>query len=229
MRYPGGKNAPGVYQTIINQIPPHRVYLELFAGSAAILRHKRPAEVSYAVDADLRAIAALECPSLEPNVLRVIHADAIQHLASAPIEPDWFVYADPPYLNCKSRSRYRHRLTCRDHGRLLTRLKKLSCPVMISGYPSKLYDQHLTGWRTHRYDVITRGRTMATEVLWMNYPEPTELHDDRYRGADYRDRERIKRRMDTFDRRIGRAPLPELHTMQRRLAAKIAACIAENG
>lgn len=31
MRYPGGKGGAGVFQTIINQFPPHRVYIEPFA------------------------------------------------------------------------------------------------------------------------------------------------------------------------------------------------------
>ena len=33
-----------------------------------------------------------------------------------------------------------------------------------------------------------------TESLWMNYPPPQELHDYRFLGDDYRERERIKRK-----------------------------------
>ena len=32
-----------------------------------------------------------------------------------------------------------------------------------------------------------------TEVLWMNYPEPDELHDISCVGRDYRDRWRLKK------------------------------------
>jgi DNA adenine methylase len=59
MNYPGGKNKPGVFHQIINLIPPHEVYIELFAGSAAVLRMKRLASVSYAIDIDPDAIAQL--------------------------------------------------------------------------------------------------------------------------------------------------------------------------
>jgi DNA adenine methylase len=51
--YPGGKNAAGVYHTIINQMPPHRIYIEPFLGSGAILRNKRPADgMSYGIEPD---------------------------------------------------------------------------------------------------------------------------------------------------------------------------------
>ena len=50
MTYPGGKNGAGVYQQIINLMPPHDVYIEPFLGGAAILRLKRPAGRSIACD-----------------------------------------------------------------------------------------------------------------------------------------------------------------------------------
>jgi hypothetical protein len=33
MSYPGGKGGSGVYQTIINQQPPHEVYIEPFLAA----------------------------------------------------------------------------------------------------------------------------------------------------------------------------------------------------
>jgi DNA adenine methylase len=35
---------------------------------------------------------------------------------------------------------------------------------------------------------------VAVEWLWMNYPQPFELHDYRFLGKDFRERERIKRK-----------------------------------
>ena len=52
MQYNGGKNGNGTYQTIINQIPPHQIYFELFAGSAAVYRFKRPSDISVLCDMD---------------------------------------------------------------------------------------------------------------------------------------------------------------------------------
>ena len=54
--YPGSKNGSGVYQAIINRMPPHQVYLEPFLGGGAILRLKRPAALNIGVDLDKQVI-----------------------------------------------------------------------------------------------------------------------------------------------------------------------------
>jgi DNA adenine methylase len=38
MPYPGGKGGAGVYQTIINGMPRHEVYVEPFLGGGAVGR-----------------------------------------------------------------------------------------------------------------------------------------------------------------------------------------------
>lgn len=55
MPYPGAKNSPHLANTLINLMPPHRLYAEPFAGSGAILFRKRPAAVNVGIDADSRA------------------------------------------------------------------------------------------------------------------------------------------------------------------------------
>jgi DNA adenine methylase len=59
MAYPGGKNGSGVFQTIINLMPPHPVYIEAFLGGGAILRLKRPAALSIGLDLDSAVIARM--------------------------------------------------------------------------------------------------------------------------------------------------------------------------
>lgn len=58
MPYPGGKNGAGVYQKIINLMPPHQVYIEPFLGGGAIMRLKRPARLNIGLDLDASVISA---------------------------------------------------------------------------------------------------------------------------------------------------------------------------
>jgi hypothetical protein len=57
MGHPGGKAGAGVYQRIINQIPPHDVYVEAFLGDGAILRRKKPARRNIGIESDPGTIA----------------------------------------------------------------------------------------------------------------------------------------------------------------------------
>jgi DNA adenine methylase len=203
MRYFGGKNQSGVFQRIINLIPPHRVYVEPFLGSGAILRLKAPAEISFGVDRLLSELALHDRADVH-----LVEGCGIEFLESYSFVGDEFVYCDPPYLweTRRSRSRYRHELSTADHARLLRRLVALPCKVMISGYPSVLYDGFLSGWNCERFEVMTRGHTWATESLWFNFPRPSVLHDHSYVGENYRDRLRIKRKRDRWAARLARMP-----------------------
>ena len=73
--------------------------------------------------------------------------------------------------------------------------------VMISGYESELYKEILTGWHIHTFDSAVRGG-VNTEWVWMNYPEPIELHDYRFLGNNFRERERLKRRKENWVSRL---------------------------
>lgn len=42
--------------------------------------------------------------------------------------------------------------------------------VIVSGYPSSVYDNVLPGWRSKKFQAMTRGG-VRIEKIWMNYPE----------------------------------------------------------
>ena len=119
------------------------------------------------------------------------------------------LYLDPPYLMSTRRSKeklYKHELTDEQHVELLHAIKSLKCMVMISGYISELYATELAKWRTDSLRVITRGGKPAIEYLWLNFPPPIELHDYRYLGANFREREKIKRQKQRWIARLRRMP-----------------------
>jgi len=192
MTYPGGKSGAGVYQTIINQIPPHEVYIEPFVGGGGVFRNIRPARSSIVIDSEPSAIS----PYQKMPGITAIHGDGCSYLERRKWTGREFVYADPPYLKQARKSQrdlYIHEWGTADHVRFLKLVRDLPCSIAISGYHSRLYMEALHDWRVITFTAQTR-RGPATEYLWMNYPEPTALHDCRYLGADFRERERIKRK-----------------------------------
>ena len=208
MSYPGGKAGAGTYQTIINQIPPHEVYIEPFAGSAAIARMKAPSRETIVMDIDPAVTRKLRERAL-PG-WNVFTGDAVLLLRDYGWTGKEFVYCDPPYLLDTRRTKralYRHEfMSVEEHKQLLTLLQAIPTAVMVSGYPNALYDGVLSRWRRTTYTAMTRGGTRATECLWMNYPEPVALHDYRYIGRSFRERERIKRRQARWKRRLEELP-----------------------
>ncbi len=214
MTYPGGKNGSGVYQRIINLMPPHATYIEAFLGSGAILRMKKPALCSIGIDIDGGVFERWRGNELAG--LSLIQADAIAWLERRfPHESDpggpTLIYCDPPYMIHTRRQHrliYRYELSDDDHRELLRILLRLPCMVMISGYWSELYSTALSRWRAVRYTARTRGGSLAEEWIWMNFPAPLELHDYRYLGQNFRERERIGRKRKRWLTRL--RGMPEL-------------------
>lgn len=227
--YHGGKNGAGVWQFLISLMPPHNTYVELFAGSGALLRRKKPATSTIAIDADAAASAKLE--KIKMPGLSVRTGDALWHLdlvlmnrhpAIANAATTLF-FVDPPYLNATlsgGRQRYRVKFSDDGHAELLAHLDSLKAArVMITGYRSSMYDEALSSpcWHSLDYTSPTRGGA-RTETVWMNFPPPTELHDYRFVGGNFRERERIKRKISRWANRLLRLPPLERAAIMARLA-----------
>lgn len=180
-------------------MPPHSLYVEPFAGSAQVFFRKRPADLNVLIDvaAAVTARLGVACRrmTLDAAAVDVITSNSIQWLQRPIDYENCVIYCDPPYMlhtRTKQRLYGPHEMTDDDHAALLAALLKAKCYVMISGYPSKLYSSQLRDWRCCSYRTRTRGRTV-TECLWMNFPEPAELHDWRYAGQSHRQRVSFKR------------------------------------
>lgn len=212
--YPGGKGASGTYQTIINQIRPHETLIIPFVGNCAILRNICRSANTICYDADPRIINYWNQQQIDR--VNFICGDGIQYLeqlADNPPKERTVVYCDPPYpISSRKGKRkiYKYELTDADHYRILDAINKLRCDVLISTYPNELYSSQLRPyrWTLKKFESKTR-QGKATEYLYMNYPEATELHDYSYLGKNFRERERIKNKIKRFTNKLSKIPILE--------------------
>lgn len=213
--YLGGKGAEGTYQQIINEIPPHDHLIIPFAGNCAVTRYMRLPDFTHLCDRDPGVITAW-WRYIKDNNLNQSTVDGLlipvekNGLSYIKQELRWYhdgdvnycIYADPPYLRSTRRDKntgYKFDFaTPGDHKKLLTLLLSVKVPVLISTYPNELYKSMLAGWRVKKYYSTTRtGRRL--ELLYMNFENPNQvLHDYQYAGKNFRDRERIKKKVNRF-------------------------------
>lgn len=218
MAYDGGKTQAGMFQWIVNRMPPHRVFAEPFAGGLGVGRKKRPALYNYGVDMDPAAISVLQSLNL-PN-WTFLQRDGLEWLRDVGPEPDWLVYADPPYIGRQRLTQgniYRFEMKSpRQHEVFLTSMLALSCMVMISGYDDPLYGAMLQNWRCDRRRVFDRGHNERVECLWMNFEEPQALHDYSYLGEDRRERQDFRRMQARWSAKL--KVMPRLKRLALRAA-----------
>lgn len=173
------------------------------------MRNKRAARSNIGIEIDPEVIGMWE--KMSPVGFELVHDDAIDYLKKYRFTGKELVYSDPPYLRetrKKDERLYRYDYSREQHRELLEVLKSLSCMVMISGYESALYNELLKGWYTHCFQAACH-HGVATEWLWMNYSPPVELHDYRYLGNTFRERERIKRKSERWVARLQSMPILE--------------------
>ncbi len=103
-----------------------------------------------------------------------------------------------------TRRRYRFEYRQQDHIELLTLLKTLPCHVILSGYPSAVYDNLLEGWNS----VERRSRTRAGSAPRSSGDdyEVDRVHWASFAGKNFTDRQRIKRKAATGGRDTRRCP-----------------------
>jgi DNA adenine methylase len=238
--YYGGKGAAGVHQILINQVTPHDTLVIPFAGHCTLARKIHPAKNLILNDIDSnvfswwhnyktdeekeirRGCGIGMVKSIRWGIENGIYIDRI------------FVYVDPPYVEsaCGAAQKYKHRFTDAQHVELIDVLKQLSIEpqvsIMISGYPSPLYAKHLKGWRSKSFMSQTR-RGRRKEMLWMSYPQPTELHDYRFVGKDKVERFKLKRRRDNMLAKLRRLPAIERNALIMAIVTKFGVTAGEVG
>ena len=203
IRYLGSKRASGAYQAIISKMPPHDTYIETHLGSGSIMLLKPPALRSIGVDINRKVINRFHNENIE-----LVNKDAIEFLKEFNFRSAGrtLIYSDPPYLHSTRAltERYEYEYSEEDHQKLLAVLKDVPASVIVSGYPSELYDNQLRGWNTYQFQVMTRGG-VRTEQIWFNFAEDVPFWCT-YAGKNYTDRQRIKRKAMSWADRFKKLP-----------------------
>jgi hypothetical protein len=186
------------------------------------MKRKPPALRNIGIDLDPQAIASFKCG----YPVELINGCAHGFLADYDYQGSELIYSDPPYL-MRSRSsgrRYRFDYDEQDHVELLELLKRLPCRIMVSGYPSALYDGLLVGWRTVELQVMNQGG-VRTEKLWFNFTVD-RVYWASYAGKNFTDRQRVKRKAANWGKRYQALPRAERLAV---LAAMMAVEVGETG
>ncbi len=233
--YFGGKGRDGVYQNIINLQPKHEMYIEPFLGSGAIMRRKAPAKINIGFEINpkiyslwLKAMGKQPIANpekyqsadgqIDSLVLTVIYADALtwfeslwdRNVFNRIKAEDILFYMDPPYPPETRTSKGKYTFDfVNDHERLLQYIQKTKFKIQISSYDNELYNNYLKNWNRHEFITYDHAHKPRTEVIYYNYPPPTELHTWNYTGSDYRQRENIKRKVKRFVAKFQNMPVLE--------------------
>jgi hypothetical protein len=238
----GSKGGAGIAQWLISLMPAHRVYCEPFLGRGVVMSTKAPAAINIGIDYDAGVIADYVRRRRQSELTRpagtgqpemaIVHGNALALLGYLKVESDWLLYCDPPYLlstrSCKRSYYGREMLTEKEHGILLSLLTRLPGMVMVSGYWSKLYAARLEGWRTSSFWTVNRRGKRVQEWVWMNYAAGRMLHDARFVGNGFTDRQRIRRKAGRWQRKFLAMPAHERQAVLDSLLT-VPAAIDGNG
>jgi site-specific DNA-adenine methylase len=211
-------------------LPTHTCFVEVFAGGAAVTRHKRPSERTVLIERDPQRALALRAAMRDRDGVTVIVGDALRILQPPEaMGPGSVLYCDPPYVMSARKTQrkyYRHDWTDADHVRFLEWVQRFTCPVLISGYWSQLYAAVLDPkrWRVESFTVGTRGGR-AVEHVWCNFPVPRVLHDPQHVGGSFTDRQRVRRKAARWARMLAAMPAAERAAVYEAVAASMRACI----
>jgi DNA adenine methylase len=135
------------------------------------LRGGKPGDVN----AWLTALDMLPAISERLQNVAIHHADGAKVIEEHD-GPDTLTYVDCPYLHesRKAVAAYTHEMSREDHVALAHVLLRCRGRVILSGYPSGLYEQLFGGWRTVSVEMPNhaaqgKAKRRMTERLWFNW------------------------------------------------------------
>lgn len=163
-----------------------RVWVLLSQGRGATLRetgwrfYRKPGSSSYSMPDYLDAYVA----RIAPAAARLRHVSlecrpGLEVIREYGQHPDVLLYCDPPYLaSSRNTANFRREMgSKRSHQELISTLRGCAAAVLLSGYPSELYDLLLSDWDRVELSAWTgngigNGKTVTVgrrvEMLWSN-------------------------------------------------------------
>lgn len=157
-----------------------------FKGFSTLTRNRTRRGLNEQTSAWLTTIDGL--PEVHARLKRVVilNRDALDVIKQQDGEKTLF-YLDPPYLfeTRSTTGQYDHEMTDGDHKELLEVLAACKGKFLLSGYPSRLYDDFATANNWHHVDFDLPNHAAGgdekrrmTERVWMNYvPKEGALTD----------------------------------------------------
>jgi DNA adenine methylase len=147
----------------------------LMNGFTSVTRTRTRRRMNGNVSEWLSAIEGL--PSVHRRLSRVLiekmHA---LDLITREDTPGTLFYCDPPYLHetRTSTDAYSFEMSVKEHRELLARLLECKGKVILSGYPSALYESVLGSWNRQTFELPNNAaggesKRRMTEVLWCNF------------------------------------------------------------
>jgi DNA adenine methylase len=151
-----------------------RAYLSFHHGSLFDLRKHTFADARHRTGHS-KSHEWLSYPRTLPFVRRRLAGVVIERrdaldVIRAQDTPSTLFYVDPPYVpSTRSDTSYRCELTEERHVELLDHLRAIKGMVVLSGYPSALYDKALPGWQRAEMPTRAAGSSRPRrEVLWLS-------------------------------------------------------------
>lgn len=122
------------------------------------------------VPKDIKIRDLIEASKRLKNV-QIESRDALQLIAELD-SADTLFYLDPPYLFATRTTKraYSHEMTDDDHYSFAEALYRVKGPLVLSGYPSEIYERlfEQKGWKRIDKTAITNAGTRRTECLWLS-------------------------------------------------------------
>jgi DNA adenine methylase len=154
-------------------------------GFAAITRNRLRQGMNEQAAAWMSAVESLPAVHARLRRVTILERDALKVIRQFDT-PHTLFYLDPPYLHATRGSITEYgeqEMSGHQHIELLQLLLTLKGKVMLSGYPSTLYDQTLAGWEKIDFDLPNNSafgadKERMTERVWCNFkPKPHSSAD----------------------------------------------------